>query len=72
VDVHTLIIAQATTIEEVLTIVDQAKARYASSGIDRKGISNGLHKFSSRIMYYSRVLDVLAQQHPEVDGSINF
>jgi hypothetical protein len=65
-DVHTLIVARATSIEEVHAIVYQAKARYESSKIGRRGISKGLQRLSSRIMYYSGALDVLAQHHPEV------
>ena len=65
-DVHTLIVAQATSMEEIHNIIDQAKSRYNSSGTCRKGILKCLNKFSSRIMCYSRVLDVLAQHHPEV------
>ena len=75
-DAHTLIFGQPTSIEEVRTVVEQAKIRYDASVLGRRDILKSLHKFSSRIMYYTQVLDVLAQHHPEylalVWGSMKF
>lgn len=64
-DAYTLILSQCTSIEDVQSAVQKAKDRYESSVAGRKDVLNSLHKVSARIIYYSKVLDVLAQHHPE-------
>jgi hypothetical protein len=76
ISAHPLIFGPPCTIEDVRNIVEQAKKRYDDSTSGRKGVWKHLHRFSSRIIYYSQVLDVLAQHHPEylalVWGSMKF
>ena len=54
-----------TSIQDVLTIVEKSKQRYDDSSKEHTGARKWLEKLSDRIMYYGKVLDVLAQHHPE-------
>lgn len=55
-----------TSVSDVLKVVADAKSKYESrrNWSKSKG-GNTLSEFSSRVVYYSSVLDVLAQHHPE-------
>ena len=53
-----------STIEHVLSLVNEAKQNYDSRTQKQKA-SRWLAAFSSRIMYYGQILDSLAQHHPE-------
>jgi hypothetical protein len=56
---------QYTTMEDVRVVVEQAKTRYEYCSQSRKGLLKHLNKFSTRIMYFGQVLDILSQHHPE-------
>lgn len=55
----------AASIEAVRIAIDQAKQRYDDASKRHTGTRSWLEKLSGRIMYYGRVLDALAQHHPE-------
>lgn len=52
------------TMQDIQALVDQAKAHYDRAQ-DGKKIWKWLDKVSARIIFYGRVLDALAQHHPE-------
>jgi len=55
------------SVKDVCTIVETAKKEYEDRNMERKhtGTRQSLEKLSSRIMHYSKVMDTLAQHHPE-------
>ena len=59
------LLASRTSIEDVRILVQKAKEDYAASSSSRTPVHKWLTRFSSRIMYYGQVLDMLSQQHPE-------
>lgn len=54
---------KVASIDSVRTTVELAKEKYASKKHTRT--RECLETFSSRLMYYGTVLDVLSQHHPE-------
>lgn len=56
---------KAASIKEVRATVEQAKQSYDDTSKKHTGAREWLEKFSGRLMYYGRVLDALAQHHPE-------
>ena len=56
---------KAASIKEVRAAVEQAKQKYDDASKKHTGAREWLEKFSARLMYYGRVLDALAQHHPE-------
>lgn len=56
---------KAASIKEVHAAVEQAKRKYDDASKKHSGAREWLEKFSGRLMYYGRVLDALAQHHPE-------
>lgn len=52
------------TAEDVYAIVQQAQREYEAK-TDNKKVLKWLSRFSGNIMYYSGVLDMLSQHHPE-------
>jgi hypothetical protein len=60
----------------MFNVVETAKRKYDEKCKDHTGMRQSLEKISSRIMYYGKVLDVLAQHHPEyvalVWGAVKF
>ncbi|PGH14337.1 hypothetical protein AJ80_05927, partial [Polytolypa hystricis UAMH7299] len=58
--------SQATSLRDVQDTISQAKQRYESSRSKTKiVVSTWLNKLAVRLRYYGKVLDVLAQHHPE-------
>ncbi|MCJ1268458.1 hypothetical protein MMC22_008346 [Lobaria immixta] len=55
---------QATCLEDVQRAVIDAKSRYDTKSSDQKA-TIWLSKFSSRVRFYSNIMDVLVQHHPE-------
>ena len=55
---------QASCMEDVQSAVTDAKARY-DSGRQNHNVSMWLSKLSTRIGYYSNIMDVLVQHHPQ-------
>jgi hypothetical protein len=55
------------SIKDVFTMVEAAKKEYEDKNIERKhtGMRQSLERLSLRIMYYGKVMDTLAQHHPE-------
>ncbi|OJD32560.1 nacht domain protein [Diplodia corticola] len=51
--------------DDVQRIVHHTQAEYDKRGRGRKRVLQWLHSFSIRIAHYERVLDALAQHHPE-------
>ncbi|KAI4950395.1 hypothetical protein J4E91_004277 [Alternaria rosae] len=56
---------QDASAKEVLSVVEAAKRRYDEKHKEHTGMRGFLEKISLRIMHYSKVLDSLAQHHPE-------
>jgi hypothetical protein len=65
----------SSTVEDIHAAVEAIKAKYESKAGKKKGLK-WLSRFSGKIMYYSQVLDMLSQHHPEYValgwGSIKF
>lgn len=57
--------AASTTLLDVLVTTQEAEARYTQMTQKKQGIKSWLRGLSKRIMFFSQVLDTLAQQHPE-------
>ena len=55
----------SASLKEVRATVEQAKQKYDDASKKHTGARKWLEKFSGRLMYYGRVLDALAQHHPE-------
>ena len=55
------------SVQDVFTMVETAKTEYDGKSRGRKhtGMRQSLERLSSRIMYYGKVMDTLAQHHPE-------
>jgi hypothetical protein len=53
------------TIDDIWITVQQVKEKYDDMSKEHRGARKWLEKLSCRIMYYGKVLDVLAQHHPE-------
>jgi len=53
------------TIEEVRAAVQEVKEKYDGTSKEHTGARAWLEKLSCRVMYYGKVLDSLAQHHPE-------
>ncbi|KAH7131793.1 hypothetical protein B0J11DRAFT_547899 [Dendryphion nanum] len=53
------------TMQDVRDAVDQAKQGYQNASESHSRARKSLEKLATRIMYYGRVFDVLAQHHPE-------
>ena len=53
-------------------MVETAKTEYDGKSRGRKhtGMRQSLERLSSRIMYYGKVMDTLAQHHPEHLGTL--
>jgi hypothetical protein len=64
-----------TTIQDVRSVVEKAKSKYESMS-EEKNARRWLRTFSTRVMYYSPVFDMLSQHHPEYValawGSVKF
>ena len=54
---------QSATLQGLEDVVKTARDNYASSR--NKKASKWLERFSSRLMYYGNIFDVLSQHHPE-------
>jgi hypothetical protein len=54
-------------VKDVFSVVETAKKEYEDRSREHKhtGMRQSLERLSSRIMYYSKVMDTLAQHHPE-------
>ncbi|KAI4612434.1 hypothetical protein J4E80_007167 [Alternaria sp. BMP 0032] len=50
---------------DFLGVVEEAKRKYDEKSKEHTGMRHSLEKISSRIMHYSKVLDMWAQHHPE-------
>ncbi|KAB2573619.1 hypothetical protein DBV05_g7730 [Lasiodiplodia theobromae] len=59
------IIFSANTAENVLQIVSHLESEYNRHGYKRKKVLDCLYSFSARVAHYERILDTLAQHHPE-------
>ena len=59
-----LIADSATSLEDVLTVVAIAKARFDLSHKNSRA-KKWIGKVSMRIQYYGNIMDVLVQHHPE-------
>ncbi|KAH8590413.1 hypothetical protein B0O99DRAFT_691622 [Bisporella sp. PMI_857] len=63
-----------TTIQDIQSIVEKAKHKYESS--EETNARRWLRTFSTRVMYYGPVFDMLSQHHPEYValawGSVKF
>ncbi|CAN9304554.1 unnamed protein product [Alternaria sp. RS040] len=55
------------SVKDVFTVVETAKKEYEDRSGEHKhtGMRQSLERLSSRIMYYGKVMDTLAQHHPE-------
>jgi hypothetical protein len=51
--------------KDVLVIVETAKRKYEDKSNDHNSTRQWLERFSSRVMYYGKIFDTLAQHHPE-------
>lgn len=64
-----------TTIQDVRSVVEKAKSKYESMSEDTTA-RRWLRRFSTTVMYYSPVFDMLTQHHPEYValawGSVKF
>ena len=56
---------QGASVKDVLSVVETAKRKYDEKSKEHTGMRRSLEKISLRIMHYSKVLDTLAQHHPE-------
>lgn len=54
-----------TSIHDIRDIVERAEVKYRESPNKGKGVRCWLRRFSATTMYYGKVLDMLAQHHPE-------
>lgn len=54
-----------TSIADIENTVADAKRKYESKGQKRRKVLKWLSKLSLGLRYYSQVLDMLAQHHPE-------
>ena len=61
--VHVNLVKQATTLKDLEHVVNTVRSDYESSRNHR--LRRWLERFSSRLMHYAKVFDVLAQHHPE-------
>jgi hypothetical protein len=65
-----------TSMKDVVDVVEEAKERYEKDTAENTVVLGWLDKFSGTILYYSNILDVLAQHHPEylclAWGSVKF
>ncbi|KAF2113903.1 hypothetical protein BDV96DRAFT_600662 [Lophiotrema nucula] len=53
------------SIHDISAVVEKAQQNYTAGQNEHTGARKWLEKLSSRIMYYGRVFDMLAQHHPE-------
>ncbi|RYO32752.1 hypothetical protein AA0111_g4532 [Alternaria arborescens] len=55
------------SVKDVFSVVETAKKEYEDRSREHKhtGMKQSLERLSSRIMYYGKVMDTLAQHHPE-------
>jgi hypothetical protein len=53
------------SIEDVSVVVKKAEESYHNASPKTKKAQKWLREFSSRMIYYSQVMDMLAQHHPE-------
>jgi hypothetical protein len=69
-------IAQGTSIDHVLTVVQEAEAKYATSKSKHGKLRQLLSKLPERLHFYSGVIDIFVQAHPEYSalawGAIKF
>jgi hypothetical protein len=54
-------------VKDIFSVVETAKKQYEDRSREHKhtGMRQSLERLSSRIMYYGKVMDTLAQHHPE-------
>lgn len=64
ISVHPLTLAESN-IHDVVGVVQLAKEKYESRVKEHTDLRAWLEKLSSRVMYYGKVFDSLAQHHPE-------
>ncbi|RAR04552.1 hypothetical protein DDE82_004509 [Stemphylium lycopersici] len=57
--------APSASAKDVLAVVETARLKYEEKSKEHTGMQKSLERLSSRILYYSKVLDTLAQHHPE-------
>ena len=62
---NALLLGTATCMDDILAAINDTRAQYALNQSKWNKISEWLDLASSRVMYYSNVLDALAQHHPE-------
>jgi len=69
------LVEDKTTIQEVRSVIEKAKSKYESASEDTNA-RRWLRTFSTRVIYYSPVFDMLSQHHPEYValawGSVKF
>ncbi|CAN9197680.1 unnamed protein product [Alternaria alternata] len=55
------------SVKDIFSVVETAKKQYEDRSREHKhtGMRQSLERLSSRIMYYGKVMDTLAQHHPE-------
>jgi hypothetical protein len=63
-EAHT-ILQDNTCMQDIHEVVEKAKLRYEGSSEKKKSVSKWLHKFSTRLLYYGKVLDVITKHTPQ-------